>query len=261
MTDLGNSYYLLIGFLGLMIGSFLNVCIYRLPRGKSIVHPPSSCPRCKSKIAPRDNIPVLSYVLLGGRCRKCGKKISIRYPLVEAATAILFFLVARYYPQHWSVLFPLYYTAVMIVITLTDFDLKIIPDSLTLPGIPIGLLYHGWFQGEWADSFLGILAGGGSLFLIAELYLRLRKREGMGGGDVKLAAMMGAFLGWQGVFLVLFLSSLAGGLFGVCWMVFGKKGGAAEIPFGVFLAPIGLIALLYSEPMIAWYLQAVIIPR
>ena len=153
------------------------------------------------------------------------------------------------------------YTAVMIVITLTDFDLKIIPDSLTLPGIPIGLLYHGWFQGEWADSFLGILAGGGSLFLIAELYLRLRKREGMGGGDVKLAAMMGAFLGWQGVFLVLFLSSLAGGLFGVCWMVFGNKGAAAEIPFGVFLAPIGLIALLYSEPMIAWYLQAVIIPR
>ncbi len=245
--------------IGLMVGSFLNVCVYRLPRGKSIVTPPSACPKCKKQIAPWDNIPVLSWVLLGGRCRHCRKRISPRYPAVEILTALLFLLVSLRFPIDWKITFVLYYTCVMLAITLTDYDLQLIPDSLSLPGIPIGFLYHGVLMGEWVDSLLGILAGGGSLYLIAELYFRMRKREGMGGGDVKLAAMMGAFLGWQSVFLVLFLSSLAGGLVGIALILFRKKSGTFAIPFGVFLAPIGFLALLYGETWIAFYLKYVII--
>ncbi len=256
-----NWIWLLCALLGLNVGSFLNVCIYRLPRGKSIVSPPSACPRCSKRIAWWDNIPVLSFVMLGGKCRNCGKKISIRYPAVELVTALLFLFVASGFSWNWQIIFPLYYGSVLLVVTLTDFDLKLIPDSLTLPGIPIGLIYHGWLGGEWLDSILGILAGGGSLLLIGEVYLRLRKREGMGGGDVKLAAMMGAFLGWQGAFLVLFLSSFFGGVFGVGLMLFRKSSGSAEIPFGVFLAPVGFFALLYGDILVSWYLQAVLIPR
>ena len=253
--------WLCAALLGLCVGSFLNVCIYRLPRGKSIVSPPSACPRCGKRIAPWDNIPVLSYLLLGGKCRNCKKGVSLRYPAVELATALLFLFIVWRFPWNWQIIFPLYYGSVLLVVTLTDFDLKLIPDSLTLPGTPIGLIYHGWLGGEWLDSILGILAGGGTLLLIAEVYLRLRKREGMGGGDVKLAAMMGAFLGWQGAFLVLFLSSFLGGIFGAGLMLFRKTGGAAEIPFGVFLAPVGFLALLYGDVWIAWYLETVIIGR
>ncbi len=246
---------------GLNIGSFLNVCIYRLPRGKSIVSPPSSCPRCSKRIAWRDNIPVLGYLFLRGRCRHCAASISPRYPAVEIATALLFLFVALRFPLDWRIVFPLYYGSVLLVVTLTDFDLKLIPDSLTLPGIVVGLIFHGWLGGAWLDSILGVLAGGGTLFLIAEIYLRLRKREGMGGGDVKLAAMMGAFLGWKVVFIVLFLSSFLGGLFGAALMLFQKKSGGAEIPFGVFLAPVGFLALFWGEAWIAWYIGAFVIPR
>ena len=242
--------------LGLIIGSFLNVCIYRLPRKKSIVRPPSACPSCKARIRPRDNIPVLSWILLRGRCRKCGTGISVRYPLVEIVTAAIFLLLWKTFPHDWTILFLFYYGSVLLAITLTDYDLQLIPDSLSLPGIPLGILYHGWLGGAWVDSLLGIIVGGGSLWMIAELYFRIRKREGMGGGDVKLAAMMGAFLGWKVVLMVLFLSSLGGGLFGIGWILFRGGKGSARIPFGVFLAPVGFLALFCGEALVAWYLGA-----
>lgn len=238
---------------GLAVGSFLNVCVYRLPRNRSIVSPPSACPACGHRIRWRDNIPVLGWLLLRGKCRDCGAPISIRYPVVELGTAILFLVVWRAFPHDWTIVFPLYYAATLLAITLTDFDLQLIPDSLTLPGIPLGLLWHGWIGGDFRDALLGMIVGGGSLWLIAELYLRIRKREGMGGGDVKLAAMMGAFLGWKAVLAVLFASSLAGGLFGTALILFRGGKGTAPIPFGVFLAPIGFLALFYGDAWVAWY--------
>ena len=240
---------------GLAVGSFLNVCIHRLPRGKSVVRPPSACPACGAPIRRRHNVPVLGWLILRGRCRDCGDPISIRYPLIELAGGLLFLWVALSFPRDWTLLFPLYFGCVMLVTVFTDLDLQLIPDSLTLPAIPIGFLYHGWIQGQWVDSALGFLVGGGSLWLIGEVYLRARKREGMGGGDVKLAAAMGAFLGWQPVLLVLFLASLAGGLFGAALIAFARKGGGAKIPFGVFLAPVGFLVLLYGEAWIDWYLR------
>lgn len=248
-----------IGFFGLLVGSFLNVCVYRLPRNQSVIFPPSRCTRCKKTIAWWDNIPVVSYLMLGGRCRHCRNPISLRYPLVELTTAVLFLWVAFRFPFDWTLPFLLYYSAVMLVVTLTDYDLQLIPDSLTLPGILVGFLYLGVAQGEWANSLLGILAGGGSLLLISEVYLKVRKREGMGGGDVKLAAMMGAFLGWKVIFLVLFLSSLAGGVFGILLLLVSRKGGGYAFPFGVFLAPIGFLALLYGNIWFDWYLRTVLI--
>ncbi|MFH1279415.1 MAG: A24 family peptidase [Candidatus Eisenbacteria bacterium] len=243
-----------IFLVGLAAGSFLNVCVWRLPRNRSVVSPESACPACKHAIRWRDNIPVLSWVFLRGKCRDCGARISIRYPAVELLTGLLFLFLWSRFPHDWTIVFPLYYGAALLAITLTDYDLQIIPDALSLPGIPLGLLWRGWIGGDWPDALIGMAVGGGSLWLIAELYFRIRKREGMGGGDVKLAAMMGAYLGWQPVLGVLFLSSLAGGLFGTGLILFRGGKGSAPIPFGVFLAPIGFLALLYGEAWVARYL-------
>ena len=242
-------------FLGLAVGSFLNVCIFRMPRGRSVVHPPSACPKCKTRIQWYDNIPVMSWILLRGRCRSCGVRISPRYPLIELGTGLIFLFLATRLPWDWTIAFPLYYASVLIAVTFTDFDMKLIPDLLTLPAIPLGVIYHGWIGGAWIDSLVGLVVGGGSLWLIGEIYLRLRKVEGMGGGDVKLAAMMGAFLGWKSILAVLFLSSLAGGIFGIALMVFARKGGKSEIPFGVFLAPVGFLLFVWGEEWIGWYLK------
>lgn len=239
---------------GLVVGSFLNVCIHRLPRDRSIVSPPSACPSCGARLAWYDNVPVVSYLALRGRCRSCRKRISPRYPLVEIATALLFVALGRSFPNDWTIVLPLFYASSMLVVTFTDLDLRIIPDSITLPGIALGLAHRGWIGGEWLDSALGILLGGGSLWLLGEGYFRLRKREGMGGGDVKLAAMMGAFLGWASTFLVLFAASLAGGLFGTALILLRRGRATTPIPFGVFLAPIGLFGLVYGERVLAWYL-------
>jgi leader peptidase (prepilin peptidase)/N-methyltransferase len=254
---MGSFYPAYFFFVGLAAGSFLNVCIHRLPRGKSIVFPPSACPACGAPIRWRDNVPVLSFLLLRGKCRACRKRISPRYPLVELVTGLLFLFVALRLPLGWALLFPLYYGCILTVTFFTDLELQLIPDSLTLPAIPIGLLYHGWIGGEWLDSIAGVIVGGGSLWLIGALYQRVRHREGMGGGDVKLAAAMGAFLGWGGVLFVLFLSSLAGGLFGIGLLLFGGRRGSAAIPFGVFLAPIGFFALFFWKDWLGWYLRAV----
>ena len=198
---------------GLCIGSFLNVCIYRLPASKSIVHPRSMCSNCGTLIAAYDNIPVLSYLWLKGRCRHCQIKISLRYPMVELLGGL--FALGTYLKfglTFEALIYYLFFTA-LLVVTFIDIDHRIIPNVITLPGIPI------CFAASFAlptityrEALLGILIGGGSLFLVAWIYSLITKKEGMGGGDIKLLAMMGAIVGWQGVLFTIFVASLVGTL-------------------------------------------------
>ncbi|BCR04677.1 type 4 prepilin-like proteins leader peptide-processing enzyme [Desulfuromonas versatilis] len=252
-------YYLALGFaftLGACIGSFLNVCIYRIPAGESIVSPPSRCPNCGAGIRWYQNIPILSYLLLGGKCASCKVRISPRYPLVEALTGLLFVLVLYYFGISWAT--PVYwlFVATLVVITFIDLDHQIIPDVISLPGIPIGFACSfaiPWIS--WSDSLLGILIGGGSLFLVAFVYELLTKKEGMGGGDIKLLAMLGAFLGWKAVLPIIFISSLLGSLVGVPVMLLKKADSKLAIPFGPFLAAGALIFLFWGRAIIHWYLS------
>lgn len=250
------AFFLSASFIiGAIIGSFLNVCIYRIPAGESIVHPPSRCPACKSSIRWYQNVPILSYLLLRGRCAACGIRISARYPLVEGLTGLLFTLVVFRFgfqavtPVLWLL------TAALIVIAFIDIDHQIIPDAISLPGIVVGFLCSfavPWIS--WSDSLLGILAGGGSLYLVAFVYERLTKKEGMGGGDIKLLAMIGAFLGWKAILPIVFFSSLMGTLVGVPVMLIKKADSKLAIPFGPFLAAAALFYLFWGPGLISWYL-------
>lgn len=250
------SLFLLFSFvLGAVVGSFLNVCIYRIPAGKSIVSPPSSCPVCGHRIRWFENIPIVGFLGLRGRCASCRTKIPVRYPAVEILTGILFALA--FYHFGFSTVSVVYFVfvAALVVITFIDLDHRIIPDVISLPGIPIGFagsFFVPWMP--WYDSVLGILLGGGSLLAVAWGYQRLTGREGMGGGDIKLLAMMGAFLGWKAIFPVIFLASLAGTLVGVPLMLVGKGDGKLAIPFGPFLALAAIIYLFWGQALIGWYL-------
>jgi leader peptidase (prepilin peptidase)/N-methyltransferase len=249
---------LFMGFsfaLGAVIGSFLNVCIYRIPAGVSIVHPPSRCPACGSGIRWYQNVPMLSYILLRGRCADCGVRISPRYPLVEALTGLMFVLVLYRFGIQGPTLVYWLFAAALIVITFIDLDHQIIPDVISLPGIVVGFLCSfavPWLS--WGDSLLGILAGGGSLYLVAVGYELLTKKEGMGGGDIKLLAMIGAFLGWQSILPIVFFSSLVGTLVGVPVMLIKKADSKLAIPFGPFLAAAALFYLFWGPTLIRWYI-------
>lgn len=245
-----------IFFLGAIIGSFLNVCIYRIPAEVSIVSPPSRCPNCGASIHWFQNVPILSYLVLGGKCGACRVGISWRYPIVEALTGALFVLV--FYSFQFSAATVMYwlFVAALIVITFIDLDHQIIPDVISLPGIVIGFLCSfaiPWLS--WTDSLFGILLGGGSLWLVAVLYELLTKKEGMGGGDIKLLAMLGAFLGWKAILPIIFISSLIGSLIGVPLMLVKKADSKLAIPFGPFLALGALIYLFWGPKLIAWYLS------
>jgi leader peptidase (prepilin peptidase)/N-methyltransferase len=240
---------------GSVIGSFLNVCIYRIPAGESIVHPPSRCPACGSGIRWYQNVPVLSYLLLGGKCASCRTRISPRYPLVEALTGILFVLVFYHFGLQGATLVYWLFAAALVTITFIDLDHQIIPDVISLPGIVVGFLCSfavPWIS--WNDSLLGILAGGGSLYLVAVGYELLTKKEGMGGGDIKLLAMIGAFLGWKAILPIVFFSSLMGTLVGVPVMLIKKADSKLAIPFGPFLAAAALFYLFLGPALISWYL-------
>ena len=240
---------------GAIIGSFLNVCICRIPAGQSVISPASRCPQCEAAICWYQNVPVLSYLLLRGRCSSCGVAISKRYPLVEALAGMLFVWI--YLRFGWQLATPVYwlFVAALVAITFIDLDHQIIPDVISLPGIVVGfllVLLVPWIS--WFDSLFGILLGGGSLWLVAEVYHRLTGQEGMGGGDVKLLAMMGAFLGWKAVLPVIFFGSLAGSLVGVPLMWLKRADGKLAIPFGPFLALGGLVYLLWGQQLLVWYL-------
>lgn len=248
-----------MGFIfGLVIGSFLNVCIHRLPSSQSIVHPRSRCPQCGHLIRVYDNIPVLSYLILRGRCRDCGARISLRYPVVELLSGAFAAMAVARFGLGWQALLMYALIAAFLVITFIDLDHRIIPDVITLPGIPIGLAASfGPGMISPLESLVGILAGGGSLFLVAWGYQLVTKREGMGGGDIKLLAMIGAFIGWKGVLLTIFIASLTGTLAGMA-LIFRRRGDMKlAVPFGPFLA-VGAIAYLFMGPeLMSWYLAAV----
>jgi leader peptidase (prepilin peptidase) / N-methyltransferase len=251
--------------LGAATGSFLNVAIYRLPRGESVVAPRSHCTRCERVIPWYDNIPVLSWFLLRGRCRGCGETFSIRYPVVEAMTGVL--LLALSLQLGWGVglAFAFYFACSLLVVTYIDLDHRLIPDRVTLPGIGVALglaLLNAWYappEYRWVALqtwAIGTLVGGGILWLVAWGYALATGREGMGGGDIKLLAMIGAFLGWQGVLVTLLLASFIGSIIGVGVMLVRGGDTKLAIPFGPFLALGALVALFWGDQLITWYLSS-----
>ena len=249
-------WYLYSILFGAIVGSFLNVCIHRLPKEESIITPGSHCPHCRKPIAFYDNIPLVSYFLLRGRCRHCRNPISLQYPIVEGITALSSLLLfIKYGP---SLPYLLYFAFVSALIVITGIDLyhQIIPDVISLPGIGVGLLGALLFLPiTFLNSLWGMLLGGGSLFLVGTLYHWLFKREGMGGGDVKLLAMIGAFLGWKAVLLTIILGSLVGSVTGIMIILLKGKDFKYAIPFGPFLSLGAVISLFFQNEIISWYLQ------
>jgi len=267
---------------GLVIGSFLNVVILRLPRGVSVSIPRSHCPQCKQLIAWYDNIPVLSYAILGGRCRKCKRKFSARYPLIEAITGVTSVLLCLKFGLtiEWGIF--LAFSSALIVLAFIDLDHRILPDVITLNGIWIGMLTSAYladpspvvtslFQAAGLEienphiaallaSIAGAIVGGGLLWAVAEAYLRLRGIEGMGFGDVKMMAMVGAFLGAPLALLTIMVGSLLGSVIGLIFIRMADKTREYELPFGTFLSFAGIVAVLYGEDLVRWYVEHLIRP-
>jgi leader peptidase (prepilin peptidase)/N-methyltransferase len=240
---------------GALIGSFLNVCVHRLPRGASIVWPASACPHCRRELSWFENVPVISYALLGGRCRTCRTAISIRYPVIEALTAGLFAAAWWYYGPGPLLASRLIFGCALIVLFAIDLEHHLLPNVITLPGIAIGFMFSLVTLPGWKDSLIGIVAGGGVLFLIAEGYYRIRHEEGLGMGDVKMLAMVGAFLGWQLTLLTLMLASFAGTIIGVGMIATGRGTMKYALPFGTFLAIGAAAAAGVGQRMLDWYLR------
>jgi leader peptidase (prepilin peptidase)/N-methyltransferase len=239
----------LAALLGLIVGSFLNVCIYRIPRRANIVFPPSHCPNCRQPIKPYDNIPLLSYLLLRGRCRGCGGRIPLRYPVVEAAAGVGFAAIVGRYGINSSSLLYLIFFSVLLVLAFIDLEHQILPDVITLPGIPLGLLLGLLLpQARFLSSALGLLLGGMLFYLVAFL-----SRGGMGGGDIKLAAMIGSFLGWQRLLLTIFLATFFGSLIGLSLLATGLKSRKDPIPFGPFLSLGAFLSFIWGDSLIGWY--------
>ena len=248
-------WYIISIIFGAIVGSFLNVCIYRLPKEESVVWPGSHCPHCKNPIKFYDNFPLISYLLLRGKCRYCKGPISAQYPLVEGITALSSLVLFMRFGPSLAYITYFAFVAALMVITVIDLYHQIIPDVISLPGIGVGLLASLIIpQITFFNSLIGVLLGGGSLFLVATLYQWLFKREGMGGGDVKLLAMIGAFLGWKAVILTILLGSLIGSIIGISIMVLKGKDFKYAIPFGPFLSLGAVISLFYGEILIKWYL-------
>lgn len=236
--------------LAAVLGSFLNVCIWRLPRGESLVLPASHCPGCLASIRYYDNIPIVSFLFLGCRCRVCRMPISWRYPLVEALAVALGLLVMWRFGPSWEGLRVFVLGLVLIAVAVIDLETLLIPDRITLPGIVVGLATRAYPAPQaLLGGLLGCLLAGALFYAIAFL-----SRGGMGGGDIKLAAMLGAFLGWQLVSVAIFLGVLLGGLVGLALLLLGLKGRKDPVPFGPFLALGGLVSALWGGPLLAWYL-------
>ncbi len=241
--------------LGAVVGSFLNVVILRLPQENgSVVYPASHCPTCKATLSWYENIPLLSYLILRGRCRHCSVKISIQYPLVELLMALLSCAVFVRFGLSFTSFGYFIFCAALLVIIWIDIHHQIIPDVISLPGIIIGFCFS--FVNStltWQDSLIGLLAGGGVLYAIAIGYYLLRKQEGMGGGDIKLLAMIGAFLGWQSLLFVIFFSSLSGTIIGIAVLMKQGKSKAGRIPFGPFLSASALFFLFFQEQIFYYF--------
>ncbi|MFQ5776604.1 MAG: prepilin peptidase [Terriglobia bacterium] len=267
----------LVFLVGLAVGSFLNVCILRLPRGESVIRPRSHCPRCRRAIAAYDNVPILSYLLLRGRCRHCGASISFLYPAVELLTGALFLAVYSQFGLTAQGVKATLLAAALVVLIFTDIRDRLLPDRVTLPGIAAGVLFAFWLPVEdgtaalllraafgsglpavllsLADALLGALLGAGLLFGLGELWYRLRKVEAMGLGDVKMMAMVGLFFGFKLTLLTLLLGSLVGTLIGSLFILLAKKDSRYELPLGTFLGVAALVALFWGRELLSAYLS------
>jgi len=250
---------------GAVVGSFLNVCIYRIPRDLSIIIPSSRCPSCNNPIQPWDNIPILSYILLKGRCRACNARIPFKYPLVEFLNAVLYVIVLWRFDSDfsWFLLIYFIFLSSLIVITFIDIEHQIIPDSITLPGVILALIFGStilpdpFSRGDllgFKSSIFGVLLGGGLFYAIGVLGTAILKKDAMGGGDIKMMAMVGGFLGWKGVILTTFLGSLIGSIIGVFLIMIKGKEKGSKIPFGPYLSFGATVSLLLGQEFLAWYL-------
>ena len=239
--------------LGLLFGSFANVCVHRIPLDESIVSPGSQCPNCHISIAWYDNIPVLSWLLLGRKCRHCASPITWRYPFLELSMGVLWGVIAWYIPFD-SLYFAqaILLVSLLWILTLIDLETFLLPNALTFPGIALGLLFA-WQAGYILDAAIGTIAGYAIFWLVAKLFFLATKREGMGQGDFKLLAMLGAFMGWQALPFIIMLSSFTGAIIGSIALFLNKKGLRAEIPYGPYLAAAGVIWFFWSSHILAWY--------
>ena len=250
---------------GALVGSFLNVCIGRIPNGESIVVPPSHCPKCKTPIAFYDNIPLISYLLLRARCRSCGEQIAARYLIVELLMAFLAVALFSWFGFSFSFFVSFVFVAALIVISFIDLDVRIVPDVISLPGIVLGTLFSTGGYFFFRDGFgiipspvssvIGILVGGGFLLATAWVYEKFTGVEGMGGGDVKLLAMIGAFLGWPSIPITLFIASLLGSVVGIACMLLTGAGRRLALPFAPFLCTGALLYLFFGNEIVDLYLR------
>jgi leader peptidase (prepilin peptidase)/N-methyltransferase len=255
--------YIIAFIFGSVVGSFLNVCIFRMPRRLSIILPSSRCPSCNTPIKPWDNIPIVSYIFLGGKCRFCKAKISFRYPLVEMLNAVLYVLILWRFDFGWHTLVYFIFSSSLIIITFIDLDFQIIPDRITLSGIPIGFLAGSFLLPDpfarssllgIKGSLIGMIAGFGVFYLVALIGSAIFKKEALGGGDVKMMAMVGALMGWKTVILTTFLGSLTGSILGILLIVSKGKDRMTKLPFGPFLALGTVITLFFGQEILSWYL-------
>jgi leader peptidase (prepilin peptidase)/N-methyltransferase len=238
---------------GLLVGSFLNVCIYRLPRRESVVWPGSTCTSCRRSLLWFENIPLVSWLVLGGRCRTCRTRIDVMYPAVDLATALAFVGSYLVYGVQPLLFVRIAFACAMIVLFAIDYRHRILPDAITLPGILMGFGASLLLPPGPVASLMGLVAGGGSLFLINEAYFRIRGHDGLGMGDVKMLAMIGAFLGWKLMVVTLFLGSFSGSLLGLALITFRRGSMQSALPFGTFLALGALAASVAGDRLIEWY--------
>jgi leader peptidase (prepilin peptidase)/N-methyltransferase len=239
---------------GLVVGSFANVCIHRLPERRSVVTPRSRCPQCGTPIRAMDNVPILSYLALGGRCRTCRAPISARYPLVEAANAAMYFALARLLGPSPRAVVAMALVTALLVLSLIDYDHQLLPDAITLPGIALGLAASLLPGPPTPQSAVAAAAGGYlALLAVAKAYERTRGIEGLGQGDWKMTAMLGAFLGWEKLLLTVFVATLSGTLVGLGLMAFAGRSGRHALPLGTFLGLAGIAVVFAGEPVLDWY--------
>lgn len=253
MSDLGA--LALAGLGGLLVGSFLNVCIYRLPRRESLVWPGSHCPECRTPLRWYDNVPLVGYALLRGRCRACRQSIPLKYPLVELTTAVAYMSCYAVFGLSALLAVRLVFVSAMIVLAVTDIEHRILPNSITYPGIVAGVLFSTVLPPGWVSAVIGVVSWPLALFLVGEVVGRVMKREALGFGDVKMLAMIGAFLGWRLAFMTVFASSVLGTVFGLLGIAVFGRDRYYEIPLGTFLALAATLMAIVGQPVLDWYLE------
>lgn len=249
-------FYIFVFLFGLLLGSFFNVCIYRIPREQSIAFPPSHCTSCNTKLKWTDLIPVFSFLFLGGKCRYCREKISFRYPLIELLTGLIYVVLAVRFGISGTFAAYVVLCSILIIATAIDLEFQIIPNGLVLTGAIAGVLFSlAGLTVDWLDALIGMLVGGGTFLIVALLAHWILKKEGMGGGDIKLMGMIGLLIGWRLTSLSILLSVYAGGLIGGLLLLLRIKKRGDAIPYGPFIAAGTLLSIFFGNDLIRWYLS------